>query len=137
MKRLRNLHSSFLFPLSSILLMSLALTSFVADEPMTKENGTYVINTTQLGKDIEGYAGPTPLKVYIKGNKVEKIEFLKSQETPKYYAKVKKALQEKWNGKKVKDAKKMQVDAVTGATFSSEAVIKNVQIALDYYQSHK
>jgi electron transport complex protein RnfG len=31
----------------------------------------------------------------------------------------------------------MQVDAVTGATFSSEAVIKNVQIALDYYQSHK
>ena len=137
MKRLRNLHSSFLFPLSSSLLMSLALTSFVADEPMTKENGTYVINTTQLGKDIEGYAGPTPLKVYIKGNKVEKIEFLKSQETPKYYAKVKKALQEKWNGKKVKDAKKMQVDAVTGATFSSEAVIKNVQIALDYYQSHK
>ena len=137
MKRLRNLHISFLFPLSSILLMSLALTSFVADEPMTKENGTYVINTTQLGKDIEGYAGPTPLKVYIKGNKVEKIEFLKSQETPKYYAKVKKALQEKWNGKKVKDAKKMQVDAVTGATFSSEAVIKNVQLALDYYQSHK
>ena len=137
MKRLRNLHISFLFPLSSILLMSLALTSFAADEPMTKENGTYVINTTQLGKDIEGYAGPTPLKVYIKGNKVEKIEFLKSQETPKYYAKVKKALQEKWNGKKVKDAKKMQVDAVTGATFSSEAVIKNVQIALDYYQSHK
>ena len=137
MKRLRNLHISFLFPLSSILLMSLALTSFVADEPMTKENGTYVINTTQLGKDIEGYAGPTPLKVYIKGNKVEKIEFLKSQETPKYYAKVKKALQDKWNGKKVKDAKKMQVDAVTGATFSSEAVIKNVQIALDYYQSHK
>ena len=137
MKRLRNLHSSFLFPLSSILLMSLALTSFVADEPTTKENGTYVINTTQLGKDIEGYVGPTPLKVYIKGNKVEKIEFLKSQETPKYYAKVKKALQEKWNGKKVKDAKKMQVDAVTGATFSSEAVIKNVQIALDYYQSHK
>ncbi len=137
MKRLRNLHSSFLFPLSSILLMSLALTSFVADEPMTKENGTYVINTTQLGKDIEGYAGPTPLKVYIKGNKVEKIEFLKSQETPKYYAKVKKALQEKWNGKKVKDAKMQQVDAVTGATFSSEAVIKNVQLALDYYQSHK
>ena len=137
MKRLRNLHSSFLFPLSSILLMSLALTSFVADEPMTKENGTYVINTTQLGKDIEGYVGPTPLKVYIKGNKVEKIEFLKSQETPKYYAKVKKALQEKWNGKKVKDAKTLQVDAVTGATFSSEAVIKNVQLALDYYQSHK
>ena len=38
---------------------------------------------------------------------------------------------------KVKDAQTQQVDAVTGATFSSEAVIKNVQLALDYYQSHK
>ena len=112
--------------------------SFVAgDEPMTKENGTYIINTTSLGKDIEGYLGPTPLKIYIKGNKVEKIEFLKSQETPKYYAKVKKSLQEKWNGLKVKDARQQKVDAVTGATFSSEAVIKNVQLGLDYYQSHK
>ena len=77
------------------------------------------------------------MKVYIKNNKVEKIEFLKTQETPKYYLKVKKALAEKWNGLKVKDASKQQVDVVTGATFSSEAVIKNVQLGLDYYQSHK
>lgn len=114
------------------------LMSFMADnETMTKENGTYIVNTTSLGKDIEGYNGPTPLKVYIKKNKVEKIEFLKSMESPKYYAKVKKELIDKWNGLKVKDAKTHQVDAVTGATYSSEAVIKNVQLALDYYQSHK
>ena len=104
---------------------------------MTKENGMIIINTTTLGKSVEGYNGPTPLKVYIKKNKVEKIEFLKSTETPKYYAKVKKELLNKWNGMKVKDAQTQQVDAVTGATFSSEAVIKNVQLALDYYQSHK
>ena len=114
------------------------LMSFMAgDDTMTKENGVYIIDTTELGKDVEGYAGPTPLKVFIKKNKVEKIEFLKSPETPKYYVKVKKALQEMWNGKSVKDAKNLQVDAVTGATFSSEAVVKNVQLALDYYQSHK
>jgi uncharacterized protein with FMN-binding domain len=124
--------------LAIAVLFAFVLMSFVAsDEPMTKENGTYVINTTSLSKDVEGYLGPTPLKIYIKSNKVEKIEFLKSQETPKYYAKVKKALQEKWNGLKVKDARQQQVDAVTGATFSSEAVIKNVQLGLDYYQSHK
>ena len=122
-----------------ILIISMfCLMSFMADnETMTKENGTYIVNTTTLGKDIEGYNGPTPLKVYIKKNKVEKIEFLKSMESPKYYAKVKKELIEKWNGLKVKDAKTHQVDAVTGATYSSEAVIKNVQLALDYYQSHK
>ena len=117
--------------------ISFLLMSFIADETMTKENGSFVINTTELGKDVEGYQGTTPLKVYIKDNKVEKIEFLKSTETPKYYVKVKKALQDKWNGKKVKEAKTMQVDVVTGATFSSEAVIENVRRALDYYQSHK
>ena len=109
----------------------------VGDDTMTKENGTYVINTTTIGKDIEGYNGPTPLKVYINKNKVERIEFLKSMESPKYYAKVKKALMDQWNGKTVKDAKILQVDAVTGATFSSEAVIQNVQMALDYYQKNK
>ena len=109
----------------------------VGDDTMTKENGMYVVNTTTIGKDIEGYNGPTPLKVYINKNKVERIEFLKSMESPKYYAKVKKALMDQWNGKTVKEAKILQVDAVTGATFSSEAVIQNVQMALDYYQKNK
>ena len=122
----------------TLLISVLFFSSFMAgDSTMTKENGVYIINTTELGKDIEGYNGPTPMKVYISKNKVEKIEFLKSMESPKYYAKVKKALQDKWNGLKVKDAKTQKVDIVTGATFSSEAVIKNVQLAIDYYNSHK
>jgi uncharacterized protein with FMN-binding domain len=121
-----------------LLAVALCLQSFfVADDTMTKEDGVYVINTTEIGKDIEGYQATTPLKVYIKKDKVEKIEFLKSQETPKYYAKVKKALLNTWDGKKVKDAKALKVDAVTGATFSSDAVIENVRLALDYYQNHK
>lgn len=121
-----------------LLAASLCLMSFMAgDNTLTKENGVYVIDTTELGKAVEGYNGPTPLKIYINNNKVEKIEALKSFETPKYYVKVKKALLEKWNGLKVKDAKVLKVDAVTGATFSSEAVIKNVQLGLDYYESHK
>lgn len=120
-----------------LFLFSFLLMSFIADETMTKENGSFVINTTELGKDVEGYQGPTPLKVYIKNNKVEKIEFLKSTETPKYYDRVKKFLQSKWDGLKVKEAREKEVDAVTGATYSSEAVIQNVRLALDYYQSHK
>lgn len=122
----------------TLLISVLFFSSFMAgDSTMTKENGVYIINTTELGKDIEGYNGPTPMKVYISKNKVEKIEFMKSMESPKYYAKVKKTLQDKWNGLKVKDAKTQKVDIVTGATFSSEAVIKNVQLAIDYYNSHK
>ena len=120
------------------MMMALTMQSFIAnDDTMTKENGVFVINTTNLAKDVEGYNGSTPLKIYIKKDKLERIEFLKSMETPKYYAKVKAALMDKWNGLKVKDAKTQQVDIVTGATYSSEAVIKNVQVGLGYYQNNK
>ncbi len=122
----------------SLIALMLCLQSMKAgDDTITKEGDMFIINTTELGKDIEGYNGPTPMKVYIKKNKVEKIEFLKSTESPKYYAQVKKALIDKWNGLKVKEARSKQVDAVPGATDSSEAVSQNIQLALDYYQNHK
>ena len=124
--------------LFSILGLALCIQSAgLKDDTITKEDGTYIINTTELGKNIEGYNGPTPLKIHIKKNKVVKIEALKNQETPKYYARVKKALFEKWNNLKVSEAQKLQVDGVTGATYTSEAVIKNVQAGLDYYKKHK
>jgi electron transport complex protein RnfG len=107
------------------------------DEVMTKENGMYVINTTTLGKNVTGYVSTTPLKIYIKKNKVVKIEALKNQETPKYFVKVKKEMLDKWNGKKVNEALQMQVDGVTGATFSSDAVKQNVMLGLEYYKKHK
>ena len=121
----------------SIIAATLILTSWAADETMTKEDGMTVINTTSIGKNVEGYNGTTPLKIFIKKNKVVKIEALKNQETPKYFIKVKKALLDKWNGLKVKEAKNLKVDAVTGATYSSDAVIENVKLGLDYYQNHK
>ena len=120
----------------SLMVVALTLMSWTADDTMTKENGMTVINTTQLGKDVQGFLGTTPVKIYIQKNKVVKIEALKNQETPKYFLKVKKNLLDKWNGVKVKDAKKMKVDAVTGATYSSKAVIENVQLGLDYYSKH-
>ncbi len=120
----------------SLMVVALTLMSWTADDTMTKENGMTVINTTTLGKDVQGFLGATPLKIYIQKNKVVKIEAMKNQETPKYFLKVKKHLLDKWNGVKVKDAKKMKVDAVTGATYSSKAVIENVQLGLDYYSKH-
>ena len=124
----------------SLVLIMLAATlqsSTQKDEVMTKENGTFVVNTTALGKSVLGYASPTPVKIYIKKNKVEKVEFLKNQETPKYFTRVKKALETKWDGLKVKEAASQKVDGVTGATLSSDAVIKNVQLGLEYYQKNK
>jgi electron transport complex protein RnfG len=104
---------------------------------MTKEDGMYVVNTTTLGKGITGYVADTPVKVYIKKNTVVKVELLKNQETPKYNARIKKNLLTKWDNQKVKNAASQKVDGITGATFTSEAVIKNVQLALDYYLKNK
>lgn len=108
-----------------------------AKKAMVKENGTYVVNTTEIAKDVLGYQGTTPLKVYIRKNKVEKIEFLQNSETPKYFTAAKKHLQHAWDGKTVKEAKTMKVDGRTGATFSSDAIKENVKRALDYYEKNK
>ena len=107
------------------------------DGAITKEGGVYVVNTTTIVNGVAGYNGPVPVKIYIQKNKSEKSEVLKNQETPKYLAKVKKEILTAWDGLTVKDAKAKKVDGVTGATFTSEAIIQNVQKGLDYYQKNK
>ncbi len=115
----------------------LLLSSFRADnDVITKEDGMTVITTTTLAEDVEGYAGTTPLKIFIKGNKIQRIEALRNMETPKYFALIKRDLLTKWNGLTVKKATTQQVDVVTGATFSSESVIENVRRGLDYYNKN-
>lgn len=127
-----------IFIACSVLLMSLVLMSAKKnDNIMVKEKGVYIVNTTTLAKDVIGYEGPTPLKVYIKAGKIQKIEFLENNETPKYWNAVKNHMQNKWDGMTVKDAKTKEVDGRTGATFSSDAVKKNVKLAVEYYEKNK
>ena len=58
MKRLHTLSAA------ALIAGALTMQSFiVGDDTMIKEDGMFVINTTTLGKDVEGYAGPTPVKV--------------------------------------------------------------------------
>ena len=107
------------------------------DGIMTKENGVYIVNTTKLSADVIGYNGPTPLKIYIKADKIDKIEALPNDETPRFFEMVKTGLLNKWNGMTVKQAASANVDAVTGATYSSNAVKENVRLGVEYYQKHK
>lgn len=108
------------------------------DGTMTKmADGSYVVNTTTLAKDVKGYRSTTPLKITIKKDKVEKVEALKNQETPKYFARVKREMMKAWDGLKVSKALKAKPDGVTGATMSSDAVKENVKRGLEYYKKHK
>ena len=127
--------------MKKILLTALLLAAFSfadAQDVMKKEkDGTYVVNTTTLAKDVEGYNGTTPVEVYIKKNKIVKVVPLKSQEGPKYVAKVKKGMLPKYEGMNVKKGTVADVDAMTGATFTSEAIKENVKRAVAYYKKNK
>ena len=104
---------------------------------MTKEKGVYIVNTTTLTQDVIGYNGTTPLKIYIKDDKIQKIEALPNEETPGFFARVQENLLNKWNGMTVKQAATAEVDVVSGATYSSNAVKANVKAGVKYYQKHK
>jgi uncharacterized protein with FMN-binding domain len=124
--------ASSIIMLCAIVLMS----AKSSDDIISKSNGMSVVNTQLLAKDVRGYRGNTPVKIYIKKNKVVKIEAMPNQETPKFFARAKNVLT-KYNGKATSKAETMKVDGVTGATFSSKALIKNVQAGLAYYNDHK
>ena len=115
---------------------AIALAVFISampgDEVITKEAYYTVVNTTHT----RGFKGPTPVKIYISKNKIVKIEPLPNRETPQYFNKVKKLLK-KYEGKRVTKAQAMKVDAVSGATFSSKALINNIQSGLNYYNEHQ
>lgn len=106
------------------------------EEPvMTKEKGgVYIINTTTLC-DTKGYKSPTPLKVTVKKDKVESVEALPNMETPKYFRRISEELLPKFVGMKFEESEK--VDALTGATMSSNAVKANMKAAYDYYKKNK
>ena len=126
--------------LSSLVLLVLGvvfMSQKSASGIITKEDGMTVVNTTALTPDVEGYAGTTPVKIYIRKNKIERVEALPNMETPKYWVRIKKGILDKWNGLAVKDAAKQEVDVITGATFSSEAVIENVRRGINYYNKSK
>lgn len=109
-----------------------------ADDVMKKEkDGTYIVNTATLAQDVEGYNGPTPLEIHIKKNKIVKVVLLKSMETPKYNARIKKDMLPKYENQKLTKNKGVEVDGVTGATFTSDAVKENVRRGLEYYWKHK
>lgn len=121
-----------------ILGVALVLMSMTkGDGVITKENGVYIINTTTLAKNVRGYRGTTPLKIYVKKNKIEKVEALKNRETPEYFDEVVAAMFPKWKGMTVKKALTTEVDCVTGATLSSRAVQENVKRGLEYYEKNK
>ena len=103
-----------------------------SDTLSVQPDGTFVVNTRVLAKDVQGYGGPVPLKIHIdKDGRLTAIEAEPNAETPDFFDRAKE-LFSRWQGKTIDEAMAEDVDAVSGATFSSKAIIENVQRGLAY-----
>ena len=94
-------------------------------------DGAFVVNTKPLAKDVQGYGGQVPLKIHIKDGRVAAVEAEPNAESPDFFNRAKELLNH-WQGKSVDEALAEEVDAVSGATFSSKAIIANMQRGLAY-----
>ena len=99
-------------------------------------NGTtQVIYTGDIANKVIGYNGTTPLNITVKNGVIENIEVLPNQESPGYLKRAKDKVLPQYIGKTVAEAKKLNADIATGATYTSEALIKNIQMGLNQAKS--
>ena len=100
-----------------------------------KANTTQVIYTGDIASKVIGYNGTTPLNITVKNGVIENIEVLPNQESPAYLKRAQDKVLPQYIGKTVAEAKKLKPDIATGATYTSEALIKNIQMGLDKAKS--
>ena len=100
-----------------------------------KANSTQVIYTGDIANKVIGYNGTTPLNITVKNGVIESIEVLPNQESPGYLKRAKDKVLPQYIGKTVAEAKALKADIATGATYTSEALIKNIQMGLDQAKS--
>lgn len=112
-----------------------ARTKKSAKSRKTTASTTQVIYTGDIAKKVIGYNGTTPLNIKIKNGVIEDIEVLQNQESPGYLKRATQKVLPQYIGKTVAEAKKLKPDIATGATYTSEALIKNIQMGLDQAKS--
>ena len=94
----------------------------------------YVLSSAPFAPDIEGFAGPTPLYIYMDTEgRVVRSAAGENAETPDFFASAWEGTAPKWEGKDAETGAKLKVDAVSGATYSSRAIVRNMQQTLAAY----
>lgn len=107
------------------------------DKNMCREGDLYIVNTTEIGKYIIGFKDAVPCVVTIKSDgSIQSVQICdNNHETPKFVERVKENLLPKMEGANAETIK--NIDGVTGATFTSNAVLRNADVALKYFETNK
>ena len=104
-----------------------------------KDKNGKVIGTVLLSSpysdNIQGFNGPTPLQIALdEKGKIIEVRVLDNNETPSFLNKVINAgFLNSWNGLTVKEALDKNVDAVSGATYSSNGIQQSLKARLEVY----
>lgn len=122
-----------LFAIAAMVTLIAATTTPVKKQ----QDGSVTIDTSTL-KASEGCFGPTPIIIHLDSQeRVSQIEILPNEETPSYWQLVVDKLSHAWDGVPADKVSSVKVDAVSGATYSSESLISNVQTGIAYYLESK
>lgn len=100
------------------------------------DGGDMVVNTTDIAGDIKGYGGAVPMEITIKEGRIAGIEMLRNAESPEFFNRAKSGLVPKWVGTPADSVASMDIDAVTGATLSSNAINATVRRGVEYALSN-
>lgn len=107
-------------------------TSYFAVKNAENETVGSVLLSSPYSDGIKGYAGPTPLLIALdKEGKIMQVRILANRETPGFLKSVTNAgFFESWNGLTVDEALQKDVDAVSGATYSSRGIQNSLKARL-------
>ena len=97
-------------------------------------SGDTTLYTEEFCQDIVGFNDIIPLEINMVDGKISSINILDNKETPRFLQKVTDAeLVENFYGLTPKEAINLDIDAVSGATYSSNAIIKSVKTRMAIY----
>ena len=95
-----------------------------------------VLFSSPYSNAIKGFNGPTPLLIALDAEgRIKTVTLLENEETPRFAQRVVEGgLYDAWNGLTVEEAMDKQVDAISGATYTSNGVKKSLVARLKAYQ---
>ena len=95
-----------------------------------------VLFSSPYSDGVKGFNGPTPLLIVLDpGDRIKNVVILENQETPNYVVRMAEGgLLNAWNGLTVNEALHKDVDAVSGATYTSNSVKESLRVRLEAYR---
>lgn len=107
----------------------------VTDIVRQNEQGI-ILYSLPYARNVNGFGGPTPVYIYIgPSGTIDAMAVGPNAETPDFMKRSSEGTLRHWKGLTPNAGANLKVDAVSGATFTSKALIAHMQAALQAYSA--